>query len=893
MLDWVLPRRNPLIAMEIETLQESHDLDADNIKFLKTLCDNDSSDQKMFWATAWLLKPLVDWGNHVSNFLHGCPCRKPCVADCPLKGRRAIEMACGRAAKFISSLKKVNVPKEALTLLKGLPPAENSKLLTQWNAAKSCMELRVVQSFSFWQEKPWSLLRMGECLLDDAGELALHRSRAAAKEFLETPSPAKSMTVIEARFLEQSGGEGAGTLRAHVEVFASGGPLQNKLRRELISYGLSLLVLKRLEARHHLVSQRASRGRAASVAAISAELRRVQNRDIFEPLFEDNIDDFLSSIGELTDLPYTSRTDLVQIVTAQVYRGLHDNLEQQAAYFKRFRDHLKATCKEVWGIARSSDYDIKADHLSKLLVQHDFYALPLPVSGNCNIGDIDMIVFQVVVLTPGRRMYVQRAAHMSNDVWQNSIALRIVGTFSADALGADFSHEVDAETSMVEPFHVERFFQGNSIHRLLHFASVEIREEFSEVAIMDALDGSEDSLLVEALHTVGREAVKNDMVLPSGARRGSMQSRAIKWLESADLAANGRLMPTTLSAVTTISSPMPVSNNETAFGRRYVLHQAGWQLSSGRNACAATKTLNQSQCVAYYSLLQCHLESVLVYEQFGAFSHSQGTHYCDTVRCAFLACTPSLDDINTIWQIPLSMTVEFYDKMKQFIQGLTMEDPRLSLKRARDMGPKLCMPKLKRLKGPSRSSSSKKQGHVKEILDDDQDADQGNEQVVMDNTMQADDIHVPAPIRAAVQHCNDMDAPPLVASDPMVRDEDAVPDVILPPLHAPVQVVDANRQQRIQTAVASLEDLARSHHRASTTAQKIIEVLPFLCSSILDLPDKLPADRVEHCMKEIERDGKKFWGAGDTFSRRRTARDVLLLVYHDAAVAALVPSNTA
>ena len=201
-LHWVLPRRNPLLAMEIETLQESHDLDADNIKFLKTLCDNDGNDQKLFWTTAWLLKPLVDWGSHVSNFLHGCPCRKPCVTDCPLKGRRAIEMACGRAPKFISMLKKIHVPKEAAKLLQDLPPSESSKLLTQWNAAKSCMELRVTQSFSLWQEKPWSLLRMGECLLDDAGELALHRSRAAAKEFLETPSPAKSMTVIEARFLD-------------------------------------------------------------------------------------------------------------------------------------------------------------------------------------------------------------------------------------------------------------------------------------------------------------------------------------------------------------------------------------------------------------------------------------------------------------------------------------------------------------------------------------------------------------------------------------------------------------------------------------------------------------------------------------------------------------------
>lgn len=143
------------------------------------------------------------------------------------------------------------------------------------------------------------------------------------------------------------------------------------------------------------------------------------------------------------------------------------------------------------------------------------------------------------------------------------------------------------------------------------------------------------------------------------------------------------------------------------------------------------------------------------------------------------------------------------------------------------MGPKELRPKLKRLKGLS--SSSKQQGQMNEILGDDHDAAQGNEQVVRDNAMQADDIHVPvpAPILLAVQHCNDMDAPS-VASDPVVvLDEDRVPDEILPPLH--VQVVDANRQQRIQTAVASLEDLARSHHRARTTADRIIEVLPFLC----------------------------------------------------------------
>ena len=111
-----------------------------------------------------LLKPLVDWGSHFSNFLHACPCPKPCEKNCILKGRRAIDMACGSTNKFTTLLKRVCVPKQASVLLEG---GEFSFLLTEWNAAKSAMELRVIQSFSFWAMRPWNLLRMAEGLLKD------------------------------------------------------------------------------------------------------------------------------------------------------------------------------------------------------------------------------------------------------------------------------------------------------------------------------------------------------------------------------------------------------------------------------------------------------------------------------------------------------------------------------------------------------------------------------------------------------------------------------------------------------------------------------------------------------------------------------------------------------
>ena len=89
------------------------------------------------------------------------------------------------------------------------------------------------------------------------------RSRNAAKDLLENPSPGDLMPVIEARFLEPHS-----ILKNELIIFADGGPLGLRLRRELLSYGLSLLVLKRLESKHHLVSQKAGFGRAASVPHI-------------------------------------------------------------------------------------------------------------------------------------------------------------------------------------------------------------------------------------------------------------------------------------------------------------------------------------------------------------------------------------------------------------------------------------------------------------------------------------------------------------------------------------------------------------------------------------------------------------------------------------------------
>ena len=179
------------------------------------------------------------------------------------------------------------------------------------------------------------------------------------------------------------------------------------LRRELLSYGTALLVLKGLESRHHLVSQRVGRGRAASVPAVSAELRRLQNRDLHDGRFQEMLPDLLDGLGTLTTLPYINKEQLLSNVVGQVYRGLHSNLDRQAEYFARFRKYLQQS-QTIH--VRTPDYDMKAAHANQVLVQSGFYGMVRPTDPGRK-----HTIFQVLSMNPGRRMYIQRAARMGTD----------------------------------------------------------------------------------------------------------------------------------------------------------------------------------------------------------------------------------------------------------------------------------------------------------------------------------------------------------------------------------------------------------------------------------------------------------------------------------------------
>lgn len=439
------------------------------------------------------------------------------------------------------------------------------------------------------------------------------------------------------------------------------------------------------------------------------------------------------------------------------------------------------------------------------------------------------------------------------------------------------------------------------MEHLFGFNDVTTRQCFSE-HVFDAFECDElepvGIPLYLAVKDVGLRAIQNRMQLTGSSRE---QKQAIQWLQDNELAHNGILLPETVAAQTTIGSPvaMPGSTFDTAFGRRQCLLKGGWELSSGRAAQASARTMNLSQCELYYQMLQDHLDSVIVYDEAGHFSHSQGAHYYQTVICAFNACTPVSGCHDSIWRIPLSMTVEFFAEMQQFINGTSTHDPRVSLQKKRahpgvDAHRRL-RGRGRGRRGPSKGRGQRAASHCELITIVTSDEETNQPEMVSLPTATA---HLPASVLPLLQRCNAVDAGVAAGDGDAIAESDDIDteaniaatgdgDAAMANAHNPD--IESSRQfaEQIATSVSELEHIARSHHRNSRTADTMVKVLPFLCEAILDGMDLTPAERVEKAMQTIQEKGHKFWGSGDIYSRRRTARDCLLLVYHDAAYQSL------
>lgn len=171
-----------------------------------------------------------------------------------------IEFSSFGSIKFLSDLRQLSIDQDAPTqkhmriLRRGDLHDKVSAIEEGFATAKRLLEARVIQYTDFLTKPPWSLVSLLEYLLPQTDEAsmqsALARSRERALKFLEAYNSNQLGNVgdVGEKFLR-------GQHRRALERWGQGLDhfMNQPLFRELVGWASSLLVMQRLEAKHHLV----------------------------------------------------------------------------------------------------------------------------------------------------------------------------------------------------------------------------------------------------------------------------------------------------------------------------------------------------------------------------------------------------------------------------------------------------------------------------------------------------------------------------------------------------------------------------------------------------------------------------------------------------------------
>lgn len=178
------------------------------------------------------------------------------TTECKWAGRRLIEFAVVGPKLFTNTLRGLSLEANTICLktlekLRRLDRhADVSKILDGFATAKNLLEARFLQYTSFLVKPPWNLVALLEFVLPNANiQESTNRSRALARKLLQS---------YDRKQMGNVGGVGDQFFSEHrlaLTRWAKGHDhfMQQALFRQLVAWASSLLVMKRLEAKHHLV----------------------------------------------------------------------------------------------------------------------------------------------------------------------------------------------------------------------------------------------------------------------------------------------------------------------------------------------------------------------------------------------------------------------------------------------------------------------------------------------------------------------------------------------------------------------------------------------------------------------------------------------------------------
>ena len=276
-LQWMICRSSFLQWLDPASIASSGNGDANpeysfsdaEIRCL-TLLFTDKCVTEFFWSLACAQQLLCKWGHDVSGWLHGCHCHATAEAkerlrketgssSCRWSGRRLIEFASSGPEPFLANLRQLFMEQDKpcvkhMTALREAAGSDDQASIIHdgFATGKRLLEGRFLQYTSFLGQPPWNLTSLLEYLLAAPEDmpLAVARSREKAR---------KQLQAYDSNLLGNVGDVGEKffktTHRAALQRWARGLDhfMNQQLYRDLVAWSSSLLVMQRLEAKHHLV----------------------------------------------------------------------------------------------------------------------------------------------------------------------------------------------------------------------------------------------------------------------------------------------------------------------------------------------------------------------------------------------------------------------------------------------------------------------------------------------------------------------------------------------------------------------------------------------------------------------------------------------------------------
>ena len=272
--------------------------------------------------------------------------------------------------------------------------------------------------------------------------------------------------------------------------------MDSVLFAELFSYASSLVVMQRLESRHHLVSMRVAPSRAMSATAISAFLRRKLNTDINRSEFREHFERYLHEFDKLVPEEWASMSELHKLVSGHHLSVMFHDTSSVDALIQAAAPPGRSNSQKM--------LELQA-HVKQALADGGFYALPASASPD---GSTEYMVVQMVNTKPEAKKYMERIMGWNPDVWREQVAVAPLGKISVPApvvvLDADGPLTVKESlaplpahtnlsvetTGCVEPVSVNSLFRFG-FESVYHFQDVRHACAVSQEAITNAITAAD------------------------------------------------------------------------------------------------------------------------------------------------------------------------------------------------------------------------------------------------------------------------------------------------------------------------------------------------------------------------------------------------------------------